>query len=87
MEGTAELGVTIVSGVADRKQRTVNFVHSITGHLHHPFLAGMLSDSGDADAAPLQVQEEENVISCQPAPCEHLDGEEIDTSQRPCECE
>src|SRR5881227_3907042 len=53
----------------------------MTGHLHHPFLRWMLSDSGDCDAARLQVQEEKDVISCQPAPSEHLDGEEVDTSQ------
>src|SRR3954466_15983496 len=47
----------------------------------NPFLRGMLSDSGECDAASFQVQEEHNVISCQPVPREHLGGEEIETSQ------
>jgi hypothetical protein len=33
----------------------------------------MLSDSGERDTAGFQVQEEQNVISCQPVPREHLD--------------
>src|SRR3982751_6047952 len=64
-----------------RKQSAVDHVNSIPSHLHHPLLGGVLSDTGERHAACLQVQEEEYVISCQSAPGEHFDGEEIDPSQ------
>ena len=65
----------------DRKQGAIDVIDGPATHLHHPFLGGMLSDSCDRDAAPLQVQKEENVVGCQPAPGEHFDGEEVDTSK------
>src|SRR4051794_18783241 len=64
-----------------RKQSAVDHVNSIPSHLHHPLLGGVLSDTGERHTACLQVQEEEYVISCQSAPGEHFDGEEIDPSQ------
>src|SRR3954454_8028570 len=45
-----------VTDAVDEILCAVDHVCSITGHLHHPFLGGMLSDSGYCDTAPLQVQ-------------------------------
>lgn len=53
---------------ADREQSAID---SIASHLHHPLFGGVLGDSGERDAARLQLQEEENVVSRQAAAGEH----------------
>jgi AraC-like DNA-binding protein len=49
----------VAQRIADRKQSAVDYVHSITSHLHDSFFSGVLSNSGERDAALLPVQEEE----------------------------
>src|SRR5262249_42254777 len=66
LKGSTELAVAIVQNKTDRKQATVDVIDGPASHLHHPFLGWMLGDSGQGDAAPLQGQEEQNIIVCEP---------------------
>jgi len=66
-----------MQGEADAEQSAVDHVDSIASHLHHPLLGRILGDFGERNAARLQVQKEQDVVGCQPAPGEHFNREEV----------
>src|SRR6516162_2820882 len=66
----AELGVAIVQCVSPLLQESPGLAGSVARHLLHPCLVRMPGDSGQADTATLQVNEEQDVICHQPTPGE-----------------
>src|SRR6516162_6388968 len=66
----AELGVAIVQRVSPLLQESPGLAGRVARHLLHPSLVGMPGDSGQANAATLQVNEEQDVICHQPTPGE-----------------
>src|SRR5690242_9067351 len=65
----------------DREQGAVDRIHSPTSHLYHPVFGGMSGECSQGDATRLQVQKEQHIIGCQPAPGEYLHREKIDACQ------
>src|SRR5438477_9971708 len=57
------------------------FVDRIAGHLNHPRLGRMPGHTSESHPTAFQIQEEEDVISHEAAPCQDLDGEEIRSRQ------
>src|SRR5215471_20162651 len=57
------------------------FAPCVAGHLLHPCLIRMSGNPGQADAATLQMNEEQHVVRHQTTPCKHLDREEVNAGQ------
>ena len=56
-------------------------VDRIAGHLPHPLFGRMPRDACQGDTPGFQMQEEQNVVGNQAAPCQHLHREEVGASQ------
>jgi hypothetical protein len=56
-------------------------VGGVASHLNHPLGGGMFGQTGETDAARLQMNEEQDVVGGETSPCEHFDCEEVGTSQ------
>jgi hypothetical protein len=54
-------------------------VGGVASHLKHPLGGGMFGQTGEADPARLQMNEEQDVVGGQTSPGEHLDCEEVGT--------
>ena len=53
----------------------------VASHLQHPLGCGMFGQTGEADAARFELNEEQDVIGGETSPGEHFDGEEVGTCQ------
>src|SRR5215469_2850132 len=80
-ENRAELRVPIMQNISPLFQESPLLAGRVARHLLHPCLVRMSRDPGQADAAALQVNEEQDVVGHQAAPSEDLDREEIEAGQ------
>src|SRR5215471_4022139 len=80
-EHRAEFGVAIMQRVPPLVEKSPVFTRCIAGHLLHPCLIRMPGNPGQADAATLQMNEEQHVVRHQTTPCKDLDCEEINARQ------
>ena len=73
----AEFRITVMEKVPMVAEAAERFVDGITGHLNHPRLGRMPGHTSESHPTAFQIQEEEDVISYQAAPCQDLDGKKI----------
>src|SRR5207302_6356791 len=78
---SAEFAVAIMQHKPNRTEDAVDLVNGIARHLYHPLLGRMSGDSRQGDASRLQMKKEQDVVSRQSTPREHLDGKEINACQ------
>jgi hypothetical protein len=77
----AELRVPITQYVPPLIEESPALPGRVACHLLHPSLVWVARDSGQTDAAALQMNEEQDVVRHQTAPSEDLDREEVDLGQ------
>src|SRR5260370_18325894 len=56
-------------------------VSGVASHLKHPLGGSMFGQTGEADPARFQMNEEQDIVGGQTSPGEHLDGEEVGAGQ------
>ena len=56
-------------------------VGGVASHLKHPLGGGMFGQTGETDAARLQMNKEQDVVGGETSPCKHLNCEEVGTCQ------
>ena len=56
-------------------------VGGVASHLNHPLGGGMFGQTGEADAARFQMNEEQDVVGGETSPGQHFHGEEVGTCQ------
>jgi hypothetical protein len=67
--------------VAHVTEESGTLVDAVTSHLNHPLGRWMFGQTGEADAARFQLNEEQDVVGGETSPGEHFDGEEVGTCQ------
>ena len=67
--------------VAHATEESGTLVGGVASHLNHPFGRGMFGQTGETDAARLQMNEEQDVVGGETSPGEHFDGEEVGARQ------
>src|ERR1022692_1039039 len=67
--------------VAHATEASGTLVGGVASHLKHPLGGGMFGQTGETDAAGLQMNEEQDVVGGETSPGEHFDGEELGTCQ------
>src|SRR5205085_8541357 len=71
-----ELRIAVMDQAAMVAEPAGCLVDRIAGHLNHPRLYRMPGQTSECHPPALQIQEEEDVINDETAPCQDLDGEE-----------
>jgi hypothetical protein len=67
--------------VAHATEESATLVRGIASHLNHPLGGGMFGQTGEADAARFQMNEEQYVVGGETSQGEHFDCEEVGTCQ------
>ena len=65
--------------VAHTPEESGALVGGVASHLNHPLGGGMFGQTGEADAARFQMNEEQDVVGGETSPGKHFDSEEVGT--------